>query len=153
MPESLELTIDKFTFRVPTDRRYAAEGLWLQIEPTGPAGRVRIGVTDFLQQRSGDAAFVDVRPAGTVLAAGEILVALETIKVTLEIPTPVAGTVVAINEALDLEPERFNQDPHGSGWLAVLDVPEAARHLAALLTPEAYLEVVRTEAMVAQEEP
>lgn len=149
MTDSLALTIDKFTFRVPTDRRYHADGLWLRAEPEG---RIRVGLTDFLQQRSGDVAFVKVPRGGSTIVAGDTLVELETIKVTVAIATPVGGTLVDINVDLDLAPEVVNQDPHGNGWLVVLEVPDAGAALAALLSPEAYLEVVRTQALAALED-
>jgi glycine cleavage system H lipoate-binding protein len=67
MPDFLETTVDKFTFRVATGRWYTAEGVWALPED----GSVRVGASDFLQQRSGDVAFVEVQPAGTPLAAGD----------------------------------------------------------------------------------
>ena len=65
MPDYLETTVDKFTFKVATDRLYTAEGVWAQ----GDGGRVRVGVTDYVQQRSGDVAFAEVKPAGTARRA------------------------------------------------------------------------------------
>ena len=62
MAEFLETTVDKFVFRVATDRLYSPDGIWLQAG--GPA-RVRLGLTDYLQQRGGDVAFVHVKPVGT----------------------------------------------------------------------------------------
>ncbi len=67
MPDFLETTVDKFTFKVATDRFYSSEGVWAKEEN----GQVRIGLSDFVQQRSGDVAFADVKPAGTTLAAGD----------------------------------------------------------------------------------
>ena len=61
MPEEiLELTVDKFTFRVPKGLYYSDAGVWVKLE-----GEVaRLGLSDFTQQRSGDVAFAEVRPAG-----------------------------------------------------------------------------------------
>ncbi len=59
MPEYLEHTADKFTFRVATDRLYTREGFWVLSTDTGGPGRVRVGLTDFMQQHSGDMAFVE----------------------------------------------------------------------------------------------
>mgnify|MGYP000211826602 CR=1 FL=1 len=64
MPEFLEVTVDKFTFKVATDRVYSREGVWALAE----GNRVRIGLSDFLQQRSGDIAFAEIKPAGTLVA-------------------------------------------------------------------------------------
>ena len=60
MAEILEFTIDKFTFKIPTERYYHREGVWALAEDD----RVRIGLSDFLQQSSGDVAFAEVQPEG-----------------------------------------------------------------------------------------
>jgi len=143
MSEFLETTIDKFTFRVATDRLYSPEGLWVfWVEPRGN-NRVRIGVTDYLQQHSGDCAFATVKPVGTTLKAGDELVALETIKVNLALASPVSGTIVAVNEALDMSPEKVNQSPYEDGWLAEVQTSGWEAERATLLGPDAYLAVVQ----------
>lgn len=139
--------MDKFTFRVPTDRLYHPDGLWVLAE-NGAGSLVRVGLTDYLQQRSGDAAFVTVRPAGTHLARGDDLAELETLKVSLALPAPVSGTVVEADAALAASPELVNQDPYGDGWLARLEPSQWAVERAALLTPEAYFEHMRREAAI-----
>ena len=68
MPEYLEMTADKFTFRVATDRLYSPEGVWVLPEPDGT--RVRVGLADYLQQHNGDVAFANVKPAGTQAGGG-----------------------------------------------------------------------------------
>jgi hypothetical protein len=68
MPKFLEMTADKFTFRVATDRLYSPEGVWVLPEPD--TTRVRVGLADYLQQHNGDVAFANVKPAGTKLTAG-----------------------------------------------------------------------------------
>ena len=143
MPTFLEMTVDKFNFRVATDRRYTREGLWLL--EVGP-GRLRIGLTDFLQQRSGDAAFVKVRPAGTVLRAGEDLADMETIKVNQVLASPVSGTLVAVNPELELSPELVNQSPYDQGWLVEVETTSWDADRAALLAPEAYFTVMKGQA-------
>ena len=55
MTESLDYKFDKFTFRIATDRYYSLEGLWVKLEDK----HVRIGISDYLQQRSGDVAFAE----------------------------------------------------------------------------------------------
>jgi glycine cleavage system H protein len=138
MPEFLEKTVDKFTFRVATDRLYSPDGTWILRMQGGASRRVRIGITDFMQQRSGDVAFVSVKAPGTRLAAGDDLAEMETIKVTLSLPAPVSGTVVEVNEALELTPEVLNQDPHGKGWLAMIEVARWDDERAGLLDPAGY---------------
>ena len=142
MPGFLETTVDKFTFKVATDRFYDAEGVWAKEEN----GRVRIGLSDFVQQRSGDVAFADVKPAGTVLVAGDEVAVIETIKVNITFTSPVNGKIVEVNPAMNDAPEAINQDPYGTGWLAVLEVADWAMERAMLLEPQAYFEIMQGQA-------
>jgi glycine cleavage system H protein len=145
MPEYLETVVDKFTFRVATDRLYHPEGIWVRPVPGGALPRIRIGVTDFLQQHGGDVAFVSVKAVGTRLIEGEEIASLETVKVNLSLPAPVAGAVVEVNAALEPTPEIVNQDPYGEGWLAVIDATAWETDRARLLDPQAYFSVMRAQ--------
>lgn len=146
MSAFLETTVDKFTFRVPTDRLYAADGLWvLQLDPQDSV-RVRVGVTDFVQQRSGDIAFVTVRPPGSELVVGGDLADIETVKVNVALVSPVSGAVLEVNPALGATPEILNQDPYGDGWLAMIAVTDWEANRQGLLTPEAYFTHMQEQA-------
>ncbi len=145
MPEYLETTADKFTFKVATDRLYAAEGLWIfWIQPQGDK-RVRIGLTDYLQQHSGDMAFVAVKPVGTRLAVGDDFAEVETIKANVSLPSPVGGKVVEVNPVLKKNPEIVNQDPYDKGWLGTVETDNWERDRVQLLDPPAYLAVMRSQ--------
>jgi glycine cleavage system H protein len=106
-----------------------------------------VGVSDYLQQASGDVAFVDVQPPGTVLAAGEELASIETVKAILTVESPVSGTILQVNEALEQSPELINQGPYGDGWLAVIELSDWQAHRVNLLDAERYLEVMRAQAL------
>jgi glycine cleavage system H protein len=142
MPDYLETTVDKLIFRVATDRLYSPEGAWALAD----GDRIRIGMTDFLQQRSGDVAFVEVKPEGTAVAAGDEVAMIETIKANVEVPSPVGGNVVEVNPAMELSPEAINQDPYGEGWLAVIEASDWLADRERLLDPQAYFEVMRAQA-------
>lgn len=142
MPELLEITVDKFIFRVAADRFYNREGVWALIE----GNMARIGLSDFVQQRSGDVAFAEVKPAGTDLAFGDELAVIETIKVNIALSSPVSGKIVEVNPDMELAPETINQDPYGRGWLAVIEVYDWAADRARLLEPEAYFAKMKDEA-------
>ncbi len=142
MPEFLEVTVDKFTFKVATDRWYTREGLWVQPE----TDRVRVGLSDFLQQRSGDIAFAEIKPVGTALTAGDEVASIETIKVNVALSSPVSGSVIEVNPEMDTAPEAINQDPYGAGWLVVIATPEWEADQSRLLDAAAYFEVVQREA-------
>ena len=142
MPEHLETTVDKFVFRVATDRLYSPEGVWVQ--PQG--NNARIGLTDYLQQRGGDVAFIHLKPLGTRLAVGDEFAELETIKTTQSLFSPLGGTLVEVNSAVERTPETINQDPYGAGWLAVIEAADWEADRAKLLDPHAYLAVMRSQA-------
>jgi glycine cleavage system H protein len=142
MPDFLELTVDKFVFRIATDRSYNAEGVWAKAE----GDLVRIGLSDFLQQRSGDVAFAEVKAEGTVIAFGDEVANIETIKVDIALPSPVSGKVLEVNAAMEDAPEAINQDPYERGWLAVIEAADWEQDRLKLLDPEAYFLHMKKEA-------
>jgi glycine cleavage system H protein len=142
MTNYLETTVDKFTFKVATDRLYNPEGIWAQAD----GNLVRIGLTDFLQQHSGDMAFAEVKPAGTKLGFDDEIATVETIKVTLSLPSPVSGTILEVNPAMEASPEAINQDPFGTGWLAIVEASDWEADQAKLLNPQDYFEKMKREA-------
>ena len=142
MSDFLETTVDKFTFKVAVDRFYNEEGVWAKEEN----GRVRIGLSDFVQQRSGDVAFAEVKPVGTVLAAGEEVAVIETIKVNITYTSPVNGKIVDVNPAMNDAPEAINQDPYGAGWLTVIEVADWDSERAKLLDPQTYFNIMKGQA-------
>ena len=149
MPACLEVTVDKFTFKVATDRFYSREGVWA----LPAADRVQIGLSDFLQQRSGDIAFTEIKPVGTVLAVGDEVASIETIKVNVALSVPVSGKVIEVNPAMDSAPEAINQDPYGAGWLAVIAASDWESDRSRLLDAAAYFEVVKREAEEETKQP
>ncbi len=142
MPEFLETTVDKFIFKVATDRSYSSEGLWAKAD----GNLVRIGLSDFLQQRSGDVAFADVNKQGAVVNVGDEVATIETIKVNISLTSPVRGKVVEVNPAMATAPEAINQDPYGEGWLVVIEANDWEADRAALLDPPAYFTLMRGQA-------
>jgi glycine cleavage system H protein len=149
MPDYLEAAVDKFIFRVATDRLYSPEGVWALAE----GDRIRVGMTDFLQQRSGDVAFAEVRSAGRAVATGDEVALIETIKANVEVISPVSGAIAEVNPALATTPEAINQDPYGQGWLAVIDASDWPTDRDALLDPQAYFELMRGQAEEEAQKP
>ena len=143
MAEFLEYVLDKFTFKVARDCLDSPAGVWVRAE----GERITAGVSDFLAQRSGDVAFVDVLPVGTAVKAGDELATLETIKVDEELPAPVSGQIAAVNEKLEMEAEIINLDPYGQGWLVVVEAADWPAEQAGLLSPEEYLAQMKREAL------
>jgi glycine cleavage system H protein len=142
MTEFLETTVDKFTFKVATDRLYSAEGLWARPE----GNRVRIGLSDFVQQHNGDVAFAEVKAVGTNVTFGDEIATIETIKVNLSLISPVTGKVVEVNPAMSTAPEAINQDPFGAGWLAVVEATDWEADKSRLLNSQAYFAKMKRDA-------
>ena len=142
MNEYLEYTLDKFTFKVATDRYYTSDGVWVKLDND----KVIVGVSDFFQQHNGDVAFAEIWGVGTAVSTNDEFATIETIKVDIELPCPVSGTIVAVNEKLELEGELINQDPYGEGWLVAIEAADWAADQANLMTPEAYFEHMKVQA-------
>ena len=137
-----QVTIGKFIFRVKVGTLYTDEGLWLA--PQTSAGTVRVGLSDYRQQSSGDAAFVELPSVGQALRSGDDLANVETVKVDLTVPAPFAAEVIAVNEMLADAPELINRDPYGAGWL--VELKPAAWPVPGLLAADAYLAVMTAQA-------
>ncbi|MFN2125256.1 MAG: glycine cleavage system protein H [Candidatus Promineifilaceae bacterium] len=142
MSEHLTFTQDKFTFQVARDRHYNTAGVWAKAE----GERVLVGVSDFFQQSKGDVAFAEVSEVGTAVAAGEVFANIETIKLDIDLPSPLNGKIVAVNEALELEAELINHDPYGAGWLAEFASSDWPAVRDKLMTPQQYFEHMKNEA-------
>ncbi len=140
--EMLELTVDKFTFRVPKNLYYNDAGVW--VKPEG--GKARLGLSDFGQQRIGDMAFAEVKPAETLLKPGDEFASVETIKVNVILPSPVRGTIAEVNHALEDAPELINQDPYGQGWLVTEELTDWEADKTKLLNADAYYALIKRQA-------
>lgn len=145
MPEYLQTTIDKFTFRVAKDRWYVPEGIWI-LPVDSPTTRLRIGVTDFFQQHNGDVAFVNVKSPGTNLDPSTEFAEIETMKVNISVHSPVAGVMGAANPTLELTPEIINKDPYGDGWIIEVEASNWEVDRAQLLDAANYLSVMQSQA-------
>lgn len=98
---------------IPENLKYTDEHEWVSVE----GDRVRIGITDYAQEALGDIVFVALPVTGVTLEAGQALGEVESTKSVSDIYAPVAGIVLARNEALESTPELINSDPYGVGWL------------------------------------
>ena len=84
----------------------------------------RVGITDYAQDALGDVVFVAVPHLGEIVAAGDSFSEVESTKSVSEIYAPLAGKIIAVNEALDSAPELINSDPYGDGWLCDIEISD-----------------------------
>ncbi len=107
---------------------------------------MRLGLSDYTQQRMGDAAFVHLKAPGTRVAVGNVFAEIETIKADSDLFSPVNGVISDINNSLASIPEMINQDPYDKGWLAEIDADDWQADQARLLKPQEYLLLMREQA-------
>jgi glycine cleavage system H protein len=99
---------------IPADLKYTREHEWVRIE----GDMATFGITDHAQEALGDIVFVELPETGSDIEAGKAFVVVESVKAVSDAYAPVTGKIIAVNEALEGEPEKVNTDPYGSGWIA-----------------------------------
>jgi glycine cleavage system H protein len=117
----------------PADLKYTAEHEWARADGTS----VRVGITHFAQEALGDIVYVSLPDVGTDVESGQAFGEVESTKSVSDVYAPVAGTVVARNDALDSRPELVNADPYGEGWLVLIEAADPAA-VDALMDADTY---------------
>ncbi len=123
---------------IPAELHYAKSHEWLKLESDGT---VTIGISDYAQNSLGDITYVQVPKVGASLKAGETFGVVESVKAASDLYAPIAGTVVAVNGALESAPETVNRSPYGEGWMLCLQPAEAGA-VSELLDAGAYEKLV-----------
>lgn len=121
------------------NRFYSSDHEWITVEQN----RATIGITDFAQRSLGDVVFVELPQPEAELSAGDVLGVVESVKAASEVYTPVSGRVVSVNEVLEDEPERLNEEPYDA-WIAVLELSDPSE-LEALMDEAAYQDYCKQE--------
>lgn len=126
---------------IPSDLKYTASHEWARLEADGS---VSIGITDHAQELLGDMVFVEPPTVGRSLTAGEECAVVESVKAASDVYAPIAGEVVAVNEAVEAEPQKLNEDAYGH-WMFRIR-PANAADLDGLMDAAAYQAAVDAEA-------
>ena len=100
---------------VPDEMRYTSEHEY--VLKTDAGDTVQVGITDYAQGELGDVVFVSLPKVGEKFDTHEPFGTIEAVKAVSELYSPVAGTVVEVNDALDADPAVVNRDPYGAGWM------------------------------------
>ncbi len=119
--------------------RYTKEHEWARAED----GKVYVGISDYAQNALGDIVFVELPTTGIKVKVGEQLSVVESVKTASDIYSPVSGTVVEVNDALNDAPELLNSEPY-ENWIAVIE-PDDLSELDALMDEEQYSEFCAKE--------
>jgi glycine cleavage system H protein len=102
-----------------------------------------IGISDHAAHELGDITFVELPQIGKVVKQFGVLGGIESVKAASDIFAPVSGKVVKINDALELAPEAVNESAEDAGWMAEVEIADAAE-LGNLMTQDQYNDFLKT---------
>jgi glycine cleavage system H protein len=118
---------------VPEDLQYSESHEWLRLD----GENATVGITDHAQAELTDIVYVELPVVGNLVMAKQPVAVVESVKAASDIYSPIGGTVVEINPALESDPGLVNRDPYGEGWLYRLRV-EAGEQIERLKEPGQY---------------
>ncbi len=125
---------------IPLDLKYTKTHEWARLEPDGT---VSVGITHHAQDLLGDMVFVENPTVGRQLAQNEECAVVESVKAASDVYAPIAGEVVAVNDAVEASPESLNKDPYGA-WMFRIR-PNDPADLEGLLDAASYQALVASE--------
>ena len=102
-----------------SEMKFTVDHQWIRLEEDGIA---TIGITDYAQKQLGDVVYVELPEVGRELGMGDEVAVVESVKAAGEVKMPLTGTVLAVNENLQDDPEIVNADPEGDGWFIRISI-------------------------------
>jgi glycine cleavage system H protein len=100
--------------------RFTEDHEWVRVD-----GEIAtVGITDYAQEQLGDIVFVELPETGKSLSQGDDAAVVESVKAASDIFAPISGDVEEVNDALDGEPARVNEDAEGEGWFFKMTVSD-----------------------------
>jgi len=118
----------------PAELKYMVSHEWARLDEDGT---VTVGITDHAQESLGDVVFVELPEVGATVTAGQEAGVVESVKAASDIYSPVSGEVIAINDALEDEPETVNASPYEDGWFFKVKASQTTE-LDAMLDADGY---------------
>ncbi len=102
----------------PKDMKYTETHEYAKIE----GGKATCGITAYAAEQLGDIVFVELPAVGAAVTAGKPFGVVESVKAVSDCYAPVSGKVVKVNDKLNDDPVVVNSDPHGAGWMIVIEM-------------------------------
>ena len=125
---------------IPANLRYASSHEWAKLD-----GDVcTVGITDFAVEQLTDVVYVELKPAGTKVNAGDRFGEIESVKAVSDLYAPIAGEVISINDAVVKDPASIASDPYGKGWMVKIKLAPGSA-LEKLLSPEDYTKQIASQ--------
>ena len=75
-----------------------------------------MGITEYAQEQLGELVFIELPEVGTEVEKGDAVAVIESVKSASDLLMPVSGEIIEINEELDADPGKVNEDAMGAGW-------------------------------------
>jgi glycine cleavage system H protein len=122
---------------IPANLKYTKDHEWVSLE----GDVATVGITHFAQKELGDIVYVEVETLDQTLEKDEVFGTVEAVKTVSDLFLPLAGEIIAFNDALEATPEAVNGDPYGAGWMIKVKVSNPADY-DSLLSSEAYKELI-----------
>jgi glycine cleavage system H protein len=126
---------------IPGDLKFLKSHEWLRVED---GGLVTVGISEHAQSLLGDLVYVELPAVGEAISAGAAVAVVESVKAASDVYSPVSGTIVSVNEALNDKPETINEDAFGEGWIFTLKLDDADQ-LNELLSPDEYASLIEDD--------
>jgi glycine cleavage system H protein len=123
---------------IPGDLKFLKSHEWLRVED---GGLVTVGISEHAQSLLGDLVYVELPAVGEAVSAGAAVAVVESVKAASDVYSPVSGTIMSVNEALNDKPETINEDAFGEGWIFTLKLDDADQ-LNELLSPDEYASLI-----------
>ena len=123
---------------VPENLHYAESHEWVNSENSEAAS---VGISDHAQAELSDVVYLELPEVGTVVAKGDSIAVIESVKAANDIYSPVSGEIVEVNEGLVEAPEPINSDPYETGWMVKIKLSDAGE-IEGLLDAAAYQKIL-----------
>ena len=124
----------------PVNLKYLSSHQWVRLE--GNVGTV--GITEYGQEKMGDILYVELPQKGKKVKQKDSFCTLESVKAVFDVPSPVSGEIIEVNNKLKDDPSFINKDPYGEGWLVKIKLSDPSE-LDLLLGASEYEKVVEKE--------
>ncbi|KAK9267699.1 hypothetical protein L1049_010131 [Liquidambar formosana] len=125
---------------VVKDLKYADSHEWVKVEGSSAT----VGITDHAQDHLGDVVYVELPEVGAAVMQGSSFGAVESVKATSDIYSPVSGKVVEVNEELNNSPGLVNASPYENGWIIKVEMSETGE-LKSLMDSDQYSKFCEAE--------
>ncbi|KAL6992081.1 NAD-dependent glutamate dehydrogenase [Sarracenia purpurea var. burkii] len=125
---------------VVKDLKYADSHEWVKVEGNSAV----VGITDHAQDHLGDVVYVELPEVGVAVTQGSSFGAVESVKATSDINSPVSGKVVEVNEELSNSPGLVNASPYENGWIIKVELSNTDE-LKSLMDSDQYFKFCEEE--------